>query len=265
MNVLKYPGSKWRISKWIIEHFPKHHTYIEPYFGSGAVLFNKEQSAIESVNDLDDDVVNLFSCIRLDSAKLARLVALTPYSRKEYDLAFTQASDDFDRAVKFLVRCWQGHGFRTNGPKVGWKNDVQGRENMYAAYNWYRLPEWIQGTVDRLKQVQIDCQPATKFIQRHKYKNVLIYADPPYLLSTRSAKQYKHEMSEQDHVELIEVLLEHPGPVVLSGYHSDLYEQLLRGWHKETINGSAEYYGKSREEILWMNYEPPVRQFSMFD
>lgn len=57
--VLKYPGSKWRIAEWIVEQIPPHHSYIEPYFGSGAVFFKKQPSNIETINDLDDDVVNL--------------------------------------------------------------------------------------------------------------------------------------------------------------------------------------------------------------
>lgn len=79
--VVKYPGSKWRIAEWIISFFPEHHSYVEPFFGSGAVLFNKERSNIETVNDLDGNVVNLFECIREDPEKLARSIYLTPYSR----------------------------------------------------------------------------------------------------------------------------------------------------------------------------------------
>ena len=58
--VLKYPGSKWNLASWIINYFPEHHSYLEPFFGSGAVLFNKRRSDIETINDLDGDVVNLF-------------------------------------------------------------------------------------------------------------------------------------------------------------------------------------------------------------
>ncbi len=58
--ILKYPGSKWRLADWIIGFFPPHHTYVEPFFGSGAVLFNKPRSDIETVNDLDSDIANLF-------------------------------------------------------------------------------------------------------------------------------------------------------------------------------------------------------------
>ena len=51
--VMKYPGSKWSIAEWIISFFPGHHSYLEAFFGSGAVLFNKPRSNIETVNDLD--------------------------------------------------------------------------------------------------------------------------------------------------------------------------------------------------------------------
>lgn len=269
-KVLKYPGSKWKIANWIVSHIPEHHSYVEPFFGSGAVLFNKVPSAIETINDLDWDVCNLYHCIRKDSQRLASIVAMTPYSRSEYDDTFKLDMDDlmcnidpFKKAVRFLIQCWQGHGFRTNGYKVGWKNDVQGRENMYAVYNWYRLPEWIIGIVDRLKQVQIENRPATEVIKRFWYPNVFLYLDPPYVLGTRTAKQYKHEMTDQDHVELLELILQFPGKVMISGYENDLYNRYLCEWIKKSAKGYAEYYGANRQEVVWMNYDPPG-QMQMF-
>ena len=59
-TIVKYPGSKWRLAEQIVSLFPKHHSYLEPFFGSGAVLFSKPRSNIETVNDLDGDVANLF-------------------------------------------------------------------------------------------------------------------------------------------------------------------------------------------------------------
>lgn len=271
-NVLKYPGSKWKIAQWIIGHIPAHHSYVEPFAGSLAVLFNKEPSAIETVNDLDWNVCNLFNCIKRDSEKLARYVAMTPYARDEYDDAFKIGINDllcdpdpFEKATRFLTQCWQGHGFRTNGYKVGWKNDVQGRENMYAVYNWYRLPEWIIGIADRLKQVQIENRPALEIIKRFWYPNVFIYLDPPYPLGTRTAKQYKHEMTDEDHTELLETILQFPGKVIISGYDNDLYNEALKDWHKDSVKGYAEYHGADRREVIWMNYElPKDNQLSLF-
>lgn len=230
------------------------------------MLFNKPPSPIETVNDLDKNVCNLFKIIRDEPRELAKMIAITPYARTEYDSTFddTVPKNDFEKARRFLVQCWQGHGFRTNGYKVGWKNDVQGREAAYAVKNWYRLPEWILEVTDRLKQVQIECRPAIEVITRHRYPNVFIYADPPYLLSTRTAKQYKYEMSDQDHIELLEILLKHPGPVIISGYENDLYNELLKAWHKKSCVGYAEYYGTDRKEVLWINRLAQIEP-SLFD
>lgn len=256
-QVLKYPGSKWKTADWIIDNIPDHHSYVEPFFGSGAVFFKKDPSNIETINDLDGDVSNLFKVIRDNPEGLARSVSMTPYSRQEYDQAFEgdDCTDEIEKARIFLVRCWQGHGFRTNGYKVGWKNDVQGRESAYAVRNWYRLPQWIIDVTDRLKQVQIENRPALEVINRFKYENVLIYLDPPYLLSTRTAKQYKYEMTEQDHIELLEVLINHPGKIILSGYDSELYNDFLSGWNINKKPGYSEYYGKHSNEVIWMNFK----------
>lgn len=252
--VLKYPGSKWSLAKWIIEHMPTHHSYLEPFFGSGAVLFNKNPSPIETVNDLDSNVYSLFKLIREQPEKLSSIVAATPYSREEYDRTFCDADTDcsLEKVRRFLVQCWQGHGFRTNGYKNGWKNDVQGREKAYALHNWHRLPRWIMETTDRLRHVQIENMAAIDLIQRFSYSNVLIYADPPYVLNTRTGKQYKHEMTDQDHIELLEALDKHPGPVLLSGYACSLYDDRLPHWTRKTTRANAEG-GRERQEVLWLN------------
>lgn len=95
-QVLKYPGSKWRIADWIISKFPEHHSYLEPFFGSGAVLFSKNRSNIETVNDLDSTVCKLFRMIRENPEEIARMVELTPFSRAEYDETFEQKEPDTD-------------------------------------------------------------------------------------------------------------------------------------------------------------------------
>ncbi len=254
-QVLKYPGSKWRIADQLARMIPEHHTYCEPYFGSGAVFFRKPPSDIELINDLDNNVPNLFKCIRNDPEKLAGIVAATPYSRFEYEMAFSaDETDDFSKAANFLTVCWQGHGFRTNGYRVGWKNDVHGRESMYSLRNWYGLPERILEIAERLRCVQIDNRPALEVIRRFNYPDVFMYIDPPYLLKTRTAKQYRHEMTDADHEQLLQELVITEAKVMISGYESDMYNDILKGWHKEAFNSRAEY-GQNRVETVWMNYE----------
>jgi len=251
--ILRYPGAKWRIANWIISHMPKHHSYVEPFFGSGAVFFRKAPSPIETINDLDEDVVNLFRVVRENAEPLIRTVTYTPYSRQEYYEAFTsQPADEIDKARMFLIRCWQGHGFRNiSSHRSGWKNDVQGREAAYAMRNWYRLPQWIETAVERLREVQIENRPALEIIERFNYPNVLIYADPPYLLSTRSGKNYNYEMTDKEHIELVEALINHKGHVILSGYDNEIYNEYLKSWSKYSINTTAEK-GLKRVETIWI-------------
>lgn len=262
--VMKYPGSKWSIANWIISFFPAHHSYLEPFLGSGAVLFNKPRSHIETVNDRDGHVVNLFEWIRRDPERLAREIYLTPYARQIYNSAFeTVPEDSFDRAVNFYIRLNMGHGFRTNGEKVGWKNDVQGRERAYASQDWCNLPDKIMQAADRLRGVQIENRPAVELIKKFNYPNVLIYADPPYILSTRHGKQYRYEMEDQAQSDLLDVVTVHKGPVLISGYDNALYNDRLHRWNRAETTCYSQVCSKKRE-VLWMNFEP-VRQMDMSD
>jgi DNA adenine methylase len=262
-TVLKYPGAKSALADWIIDFFPEHHSYLEPFMGSLAVLIKKPRSNIETANDLDGEVVNLFECIRNDPEKLATEIYFTPYARQIYEEAYALVPPDdrYQRARNFFIQCNMGHGFRTNGEKVGWKNDVQGRERAYAMKQWNALPEDIIRVAERLKGVQIDNRPAEELIPRFNHSNVLIYADPPYMLETRHGKQYRCEMDDRQHETLLEVLKAHKGPVLLSGYETDLYSDMLRGWHKEYKTSYSQVMSK-KIEVLYMNFEP-VRQMEL--
>ncbi len=262
--VMKYPGSKWSIADWIISFFPEHHSYLEAFFGSGAVLFNKPRSNIETVNDLDDNVVNLFEWIKRDPEKLAHEIYWTPYSRKVYENVFAAVpGDSLQKAVNFYIRLNMGRGFRINGEKVGWKNDIQGRERAYASQDWCNLPGKVMQAAERLRGVQIENRPAVELIQKFNLPNVLIYLDPPYVLGTRCRKQYRYEMGDNAHNDLLDVLLAHKGKVILSGYDNDLYNDRLKGWHREETSCYSQACKKTRE-ILWMNFEP-CRQMNLGD
>lgn len=261
--IMKYPGSKWSLAKWIIGFFPEHHSYLEPFFGSGAVLFNKLRSNIETINDLDGNVINLFEWIKKDPERLAHEIYYTPYARQVYENAFVSVPEDsFEKAVNFYIQLNMGHGFRTNGEKVGWKNDVQGREKAYASQDWCKLPGKIIQAAERLRGVQLENKPAVDLIQRFNYPNVLIYADPPYVLSTRHGKQYRCEMDDKGQNDLLDVLLQHKGPVILSGYDNALYNGRLQKWHREETTSYSQVCSKKRE-VLWMNFKPE-KQLTLF-
>lgn len=261
-NVLRYPGSKWRIADQIVSNIPEHKCYLEPYFGSGAVLFNKPISPVETINDLDDDVVNLFQCIQEHSFELSSKLAATPYSREIYESQYyAEVTDSIRKAYSFLVKCWQGYGYKNTGAKNGWKRDLTGREKAYALSNWYHLPGWIEDVAERLRYVQIEKKPALDLIKEFDSPDSFYYLDPPYLLSSRSSSQYQHEMSDEDHIQLLETIVHCSAKIMISGYESNLYNEYLHSWDSLKIPNQT-VSGKVREEIVWMNY---THQLTLYD
>lgn len=252
--VLKYPGAKNRIADWICEYIPPHEVYVEAYFGSGAVFFNKVPARIETINDLDGNVVNYFKVIREKPDELAKQLEMTPYSRDEYNNAFKicQEDSDVEKARKFAVRCWQGFGC-SNVYRNGFRSSQQA-SSPHVTKEWRGIPERLMKASERLKNAQIENLPAVELIQRYNTPDVFLYVDPPYLHGTRKNYLYKYEMSDCDHLELLEVLASHPGKVLLSGYDNHLYNDMLPGWRKVKKRTQAEK-GLSRIETLWMNYE----------
>lgn len=121
--VLKYPESKWLLAIWIISHFTDGYesmTYLEPFFGSGAVFFNKNRSQVETINDLDSSVVNLFRVIRDNPGDLIRLLQHTPWSRAEYSLSYQTTGELLEDARRFMVIMWQAIGAKSSD-RTGWK------------------------------------------------------------------------------------------------------------------------------------------------
>lgn len=258
--VLKYPGSKWSLADWIISHMPPHTTYLEPFFGSGAIFFTKRPATVETINDIDGNVVNLFRVIRDYPEKLAALIEFTPWARYEYTQVLTNAGDDeyfihtgdpVEDARRFLVRMWQARGSIATD-KSSWRHDVQGRNGSSCPREWANIPARILTTAKRLKMAQIECRPALELIEKYRQPGVLIYADPPYPRKTVSRRMYKHMMTDADHEKLLNALDNHPGPVLLSGYACPLYDEWLKHWIRKTKRAIAEL-GREREEVLWLN------------
>lgn len=261
--ICKYPGAKWSRAEWIISHFPPHKVYVEPYCGSGAVFFNKPPVEHEVINDLDKSIVNLFSVIRRRGLELAAQIEMTPWARAEYEMVerdYHGTGDELEDARRFLVRLWQAHGTRlayTSGWRHKGVRGVNGGGDTVEL--WNKLPERLRAAISRLKWVEIECRPALDIIARYNEENVLIYADPPYPLALRSGAFYSHEMTNADHGDLLDVLLNHKAMIVLSGYANPLYDDALRGWYRVSKATQTEH-GNTRHEVLWINPQAAKRQ-----
>jgi len=268
MTVIKYPGSKNSMAQWIIQHFPAGYesmTYLEPFFGSGCVFFNKKPSQIETLNDIDSEVFNLFTQIRENTEQLIFLVENTAWSRNEYVLAFEKCDCQIEMARRFLVRAWFSIG-------SAYMDKSSIRMNIDRAtgghdYFHQKLPETLREISKRLKSapghyVQIENRNVFELIPKYDRENVLMYLDPPYVSDTRKHKKiYKYEMNDSDHKQLLEMIIDLKANVIISGYENELYNKYLEKWNK-SLNVSTDEAGNKRIECLWFNYNS--RQFDLF-
>ncbi|AXH89429.1 DNA adenine methylase [Micromonospora aurantiaca] len=265
-----YYGGKITLGPAIASLLPAHAHYVEPYAGSLAVLLAKDPSVHETVNDLDESIVNFWRILRERPDDLARVCSLTPHSRSEFEACadIDAAADDLERARRLWVRLTQGRAGRLR--RAGWRHYVDPSGVSTG------MPGYLDGYVDRmaaaverLKNVSLECRPALEVIRTYGARpDVLLYVDPPYLGSTRSNdRSYRHElMGDDDHRELAEALHECKASVVLSGYPSDLYDrELYSGWDRHTMAASTYMTSarSARVEVLWSNR--PIGMQGAFD
>ncbi len=256
--VMRYHGGKFRLGPWVMSFFPKHYTYVEPFGGAAGVLMQKEPSQSEVYNDLDGDIVNVFRVLQDPelSNRLVGLLNVTPYARAEFDLAFVPADGPVERARRTLIR--SSMGFGSGGAT---KNRTGFRVDSYRSYGtaaqlWPKYPALINQFCQRLRGVIIENKDAIGVIENHDRKDTLFFVDPPYVLDTRvNNKIYRYEMTNDDHQALIEKLVDVDGMVVLSGYDSEIYNDLLIGWqrHRTQARISAGRGTGIRTECVWLN------------
>ena len=263
--VLRYHGGKWRIADWVISHFPPHEVYIEAFGGAASVLMNKAPSRIEVYNDLNAGVVNLFRILRdpTQADALRRLVELTPFSRDEFEACWEVCDDAIEEARRLIVRSFQSIGNKDRLSRNGWRTRTA-KSHWSPCVAWNGWPDAIPAYVQRLKDAIIENLTWQEIVNVYDHENTLFYLDPPYVFGARSnghTKVYAHEMSDADHLELLERLQAVKGMVVLSGYHHPMYDAALQGWPHFETEARAQT-NSPRREVVWLNPAASRRQQS---
>lgn len=272
---VRYFGGKWRLAPWIIQHFPTHRVYLEPYGGGASVLLQKPRSYAEIYNDLDEEMVNLFRVLRdpAAGAELARLIHLTPFARMEFEAAyFSTATDPVERARCTIIKSFMGYGsnsiqsatpegrgFRarisTARPRTGFRSESR-RSGTTPARDWANYADALPALLERMRSVVVECHDALESIGKYDRADTLHYVDPPYPHGTRQDAAndgYRYELSDDDHRALAAVLREAKGMVVLSGYPCALYdEELYPDWERIARTARADR-ARAATEVLWLN------------
>lgn len=258
--ILRYHGGKWILAPWIISHFPEHRVYVEPYCGASSVLLRKPRSYGEVLNDLDDEITDLFRVVRERGMELRELLRMTPFSRSEYRLSFQRSDDKLEQARRTVIRSFMGFGSNAlcRDVKSGFRSNST-RSGTTPAHDWANYPDTLDAVIERLRGVVVESKNAVDIIRQHDGPDTLHYLDPPYPHGTRSARMhgnhgYSHEMTDDQHRELGAVLNDVCGKVVLSGYPCDLYDrELYSDWRRVEKSALADG-ARRRTEVLWMNF-----------
>ncbi|MDQ0472796.1 DNA adenine methylase [Labrys wisconsinensis] len=264
---LRWHGGKWKLSPWIIGHFPPHRVYVEPFGGAASVLLRKPRAYAEIYNDLDDEAVTLFRVLRdpETAAELRRRLELTPFARTEFRAAYVAADEPVECSRRLIVRSFMGFGSNAHASQhkghrsTGFRANSS-RSGTTPATDWAHYPAAMDALVERLAGVVIECRDAKKVMSAHDGAETLHYVDPPYPQETRARgnrydlawRMYRHELSDEDHAELLAFLGRLKGMVVLSGYACPLYDDALGDWRRVESLAYADG-ARERTEVLWIN------------
>lgn len=262
---ISWYGGKYYMANKIIELIPEHKIFVEVFGGAGHIVLKKDRSEIEIYNDIHEGLYLLFKYLRDNELRevLIKDIQLTPYSRQEFEESkdWVNETDEFEKVRKFYVRTMQAVG--GNG---GWSYaKSQSRRGMSQA-----VSRWLGNTennlidvIERLIELQIERLDYKKCIEKYDTKETLFYIDPPYFPDTRNMnKGYQHEMTVEEHKELIDLLIHIKGKVILSGYNNEVYYKLKdHGWKEIELGEFAKRSMKSNDgkldkgsEIVWINF-----------
>lgn len=261
-----YFGGKMRLAPQIADLLGPHRVYLEPYAGSGAVLFAKAPARHEILNDRNGAIVAFFRVLRDRPDELEHALRLTPYARDEYlSCPLDEPGlEDLELARRFFVRAVQSVGGIVVDGRINWSGAAS--TGSSRASQMVRKVDSIPAFAARLRGVVIDNRDAVEAIRHYANgPDAVIYADPPYLGTTRSGiGGYHHDApDEEHHRDLAKALHETDALVVVSGYASELYDELFGDWHRIDVRvleaagvRSAGDPRAHRTETLWLNRDP---------
>ena len=262
---LKYYGGKHYMCKKIVELMPEHTHYVEPFAGGLSVLLAKDpQGVSEVVNDLNGDLINFYRVLQDPELfeRFYRHIEVAPFSQAGFQQSKQTGSDDpVQAAALFFIRMRQSRqGIGKDFATLSRNRTRRGMNEQVSA--WLTAVEGLPQIHQRLRRVVICNQDAIALIKQQDGRQTFLYCDPPYLHGTRSSTgEYAHEMSDDGHRELLEVLAGIKGKFLLSGYSNELYESWAKqhGYACERIEidnkASSAKNKQTKIECLWMNYD----------
>lgn len=262
---VKTHGGKFYLCGWIIENFPENYqelTYCEPMCAGASVFLNKEPASHEVINDIDRGLICVYKAMRDEPKEFIDRLKRVKYTELAFKKALHQAGESFDDYIDHAVNEYMLRRMSRGGMKkaFAWSDRLRGGQpgDVNA---WETMLAELPRIAERVKNTVILNKSVFDVIKIWDEEDTLMYLDPPYLHETRSdgaTNVYEHEMSVEDHINLLALAKNCRSKVIISGYSAPLYNRTLKGWKckKKTVaNHSGQSKTKERRiECIWMNY-----------
>lgn len=256
-SIFPYVGGKHRVAKKLIGLFAEHQCYVELFAGAANLLFVKEKSKVEVLNDINSELINLFRVVRWHPREfICELVFVTQNRTEFIDYRGQPGLTDIQKAARswFIMRTAFGGKGGTTHPAFGY--GTAGRAHFRrAAFSAVRRCH------KRLDGVYIENLDFADCIRRYDRPHTVFYCDPPYLDSA----DYKAPFELGDHQRLANILKSLKGKFLLSINNHPKIRALYKGLPrlkvkvKYSIARDKSSKARDRTELLIANYPLPKR------
>lgn len=247
-------GGKSKLSSDIINLTPKdHNLYIEVFGGAASVLYSKEKTKLEVLNDINSDLINLHRSIRTNPQTLSFYLNQMLVSREIFDdikKRNWKPRNKIEAAAFYLYQLT--HSFGSKGDSFA-MNAKSGRapKNLYKSYD-----KWSR----RLKGVTIENKSFQELIPLYDKEDAFFYIDPPYV-ETESYYKNTGGFGIKEHKELAALLSKVKGKFLLSYNDCDLVRKLYKEFNIRSTKKIEYMLGKNKEgkrksvkEVFITNY-----------
>jgi len=199
----RYAGGKFYARKLILEHIPKHITYIEPFCGGASIFFAKEKVKENILNDIDEELINCFIQIRDNPLKIADVLKGIPASKEKHTFFKKEfkPKNDIERAARWFYLNRTSYSGIMNMQNCFWG---YGDKYSMRPENWRAH---LLLTSSKLQDVNLTCKDFQKVIENAS-DNSFLFIDPPYYNRDQD-KFYAHSITKEDHLRLMKTLGEH--------------------------------------------------------
>ena len=184
-TILSYYGGKQKIASWILSYFPDDYKklhYVEPFAGGLALLFRKEPSDRETINDIDKNVYTFWKVLTDEKQgpelvdKLKKILYIEDLYKESIEKLKCNFISELERAYSYYVALQMSYSNKITGG-FGYSKDLYKKDSLIFYNKTKRLDEFRE----RFKNVQVLNKDALEVIQKMDSKKTFFYIDPPYI------------------------------------------------------------------------------------